>query len=164
MACELELEVGPGAPAGEYAVRVVQAVTGDRPTGTMSLDIDGLWRACDGLEDTVLASAVSARRTLSTGEMRLRDVGQQLFDALFCGDVESAYRVSSSLAAERGEKLRLKLRLSVPQLAAFPWEAMYDRKTDEYVCLKEPLVRHVDAPFTPEPLPVEPPLRVLGVV
>src|SRR5262245_12495729 len=41
---------------------------------------------------------------------------------------------------------------------------MYDRKTDEYVCLKEPLVRHVDAPFTPEPLPVEPPLRVLGVV
>src|ERR1700754_1608852 len=121
MACEFEREVGPGATDGEFAVRVVQAVTGDRPAGTMSLDTDGLWRACDGLEDTVLASAVSARRTLSTGEMRLREVGQRLFDALFSADIESAYRVSSSLAAERGDKLRLKLRLAVPKLAAFPW-------------------------------------------
>jgi hypothetical protein len=164
MVSQLELEVTPGATADEFAVRVIRAVAGGRPAGTMRLDTESLLAACVGLEDTVLASAVSARRTLSPGEERLRKVGQQLFDALFCGDVEEAYRSSSSVAVERSEKLRLVLRLSVPVLAGFPWEAMYDGKTDEYVCLKEPLVRHVEAPFTPEPLAVDPPLRVLGLV
>jgi hypothetical protein len=45
MACQLEGEVAPGATADEFAVRVVQAVTGGRPTTTMRLDTDALLTA-----------------------------------------------------------------------------------------------------------------------
>lgn len=56
------------------------------------------------------------------------------------------------------------LRLTAPQLAALPWEAMYDPQVDAFVCRTQPLVRHVPAPFTPEPLDVTLPLRILAVV
>jgi CHAT domain len=163
MSYDLELEIAPGATTDEFAVRVVRAVSGGTATATMRLDTDTLLVACRALEDTVLASAVSARRTLSSGEQRLRDIGRQLFDGVFSGDIEDVYRVSSSVASERREKLRLMLRVNAPQLVGLPWEAMYDSKTGKYVCLGAPLVRHVEAP-TPEPLTVEPPIRVLGLV
>jgi hypothetical protein len=41
---------------------------------------------------------------------------------------------------------------------------LFDSETEAYVCRKEPLVRHVAAPYTPDPLEVVPPLRVLGLV
>ena len=56
------------------------------------------------------------------------------------------------------------LRLTAPQLAALPWEAMFDPETGAYLCRTEPLVRRVDAPYTPDPLEVDPPLRILGLV
>ena len=68
------------------------------------------------------------------------------------------------MALQRAERLRVVLHLSAPQLAALPWEAMFDSETSTYICRKEPLVRHVAAPYTPEPLEVVPPLRVLGLV
>ena len=164
MMCELEVEVVAGVTTDDYEVRVIDAASGWRPTGSMRLDTDALLTASEALEDTVLASTVAARRTVAFGEQRLRDVGQKLFDALFSDDVEDAYRSSASVAEERGQKLRVVLRLTEPKLAGLPWEAMFDRKTDEYVCLKEPLVRRVEAPHTPDPLTVDPPLRVLGIV
>jgi hypothetical protein len=164
MTCELEVEVVAAATADDYEVRVVHSASGWRPTGSMHLDTAALLTASEMLEDTVLASTVTARRTVAFGEQRLRDVGEKLFDALFSDDVEDAYRSSASVAEERGQKLRVVLRLTEPRLAGLPWEAMFDSKTDEYVCLKEPLVRHVEAPHTPDPLTVDPPLRVLGIV
>ncbi|WP_156766150.1 CHAT domain-containing protein, partial [Mycobacterium sp. E342] len=80
------------------------------------------------------------------------------------GEVRDAYRASKGAAAQQGKPLRVVLRLTAPQLAALPWEALFDAEIDAYICRKEPLVRHVPAPFTPEPLKVTPPLRVLGLV
>ncbi|WP_197514500.1 CHAT domain-containing protein, partial [Mycobacterium sp. E342] len=87
-----------------------------------------------------------------------------MFETLFSGPVLGSYRASLGVAQQRGEPLRVVLRLTAPQLAALPWEALFDAEIDAYICRKEPLVRHVPAPFTPEPLKVTPPLRVLGLV
>jgi len=56
------------------------------------------------------------------------------------------------------------LRLTAPGLAALPWETLFDPDTGAHLCRKEPLVRHVRAPFTPDALAGSPPLRILGLV
>ena len=105
-------------------------------------DIATLLAACQTLEDTVQESV---RRPNGPGKQQLQSVGQQLFEAVFSGDIGSAYRSSYAVASDRNDKLRVVLRLSDPRLASLPWEAMYDPRNDEYVCRNEPLVRHVEA-------------------
>ena len=87
-----------------------------------------------------------------------------MFEGLFTGPVRETYRSCVALARDHGTRLRVVLRLGAPELAALPWEAMWDPQEQAYLCRKEPLVRHVPAPYTPDPLPVTPPLRILGVV
>lgn len=163
MSCDIELEVSPGAIGDEFTVRVLRAVAGTRSTAAMHLNLRALLDDCETLEETVLASTVTARRLLSPGEKRLRAVGEELFQALFAGNVEETYRSSALMATDHNESLRVVLRLNAPELATLPWEAMYDGETDEYICRSEPLVRHVEAPYVPA-LKVTAPLRVLGVV
>jgi CHAT domain len=159
----IELEVTAGAAEGQYAVRVVRSIAGEASTATMNLDAKAYLGARDDLENVVLASAAASRRTLSPGEQRLRDVGQQLFEALFCGPVQATYRASARAADERGERLRVVLRLVAPGLAGIPWEAMYDAEKDEYICLNDPLIRHI-ASSSAEPLEITSSLEVLVLV
>ena len=79
----------------------------------------------------------------------MQGVGVRLFDATFTGDIRTAYRTSAAVAAERGKGVQIALRLDAPGLAALPWEALFDSEAQAYLCLKEPLVRHVPAPFSP---------------
>jgi outer membrane protein assembly factor BamB len=160
---DIELEIGAGSQAGSYAVRVVHAAVGGEPAGTLELDVEGLLGRRELLETTLLASAV-ARRSVASAERPVREVGQQLFEALFTGPVYGTYRASLGAAQQRGKRLRVVLRLTVPELAAVPWEMLFDPETEAYVCRQEPLVRHVPAPYTVDPVNVRPPLRVLGLI
>ena len=159
----MELEVSAGHGAGNYVVRVVRALTGGEPSGSLKLNVEELLGRLPALETTVLASAV-LRRSVPVAEQPVRDVGRLLFEALFSGPVYGIYRASLAVARERGTRLRLVLRLAAPELAALPWEMLFDPETDTYVCRQEPLVRHVSAPYTPDPLEVRLPLRILGLV
>ena len=95
---------------------------------------------------------------------RCREAGRQLFQALFTGQVYGTYRASLGVAQQRGKRLRVVLRLTAPELAALPWETLFDPETQTYLCRQEPPVRHVHAPYTADPLEVRPPLRILGLV
>ncbi|MGE5697014.1 MAG: CHAT domain-containing protein [Candidatus Sericytochromatia bacterium] len=163
MASVFELEVTAGAAEGQFTVRVVRSIAGVASTATMHLDTTSYVSARDDLETVVLASAATSRRILTPGEQRLRGVGQQLFEALFSGPVYEAYRASVSAADAGGERLRLVLQLDAPELAAIPWEAMYDPGNDEYICRADPLIRQIPS-ATPEPLEVASPLEVLVLV
>ena len=101
MACEIELEVGIGAAPGELTTRVVNAVSGGEPSATTLLDVTTLLQDRDALEQAVLASGTGAG--LPATEERLRDVGRQLFEALFVGPVLGTYRASMGVAMQRGE-------------------------------------------------------------
>jgi len=159
----LELEIGPGPDPGSFLVRVLRSAGGGEPTGTIRLDVDDLAARRPLLEASVLASAVPARRLLPATEAALRDVGERLFESTFSGDVGATYRTSRAIAAERGIGLQIALRLTAPELAALPWESLFDPHADVYLCRKEPLVRHVSAPYSPPALAVEPPLRILAM-
>jgi hypothetical protein len=116
------------------------------------------------LQLEVLASAALARGVPET-EQLLRSTGQALFAGLLGADgIVGCYRASAALAAERGEDLRVVLRIDDPVLAGLPWEAMFDRETGAYVCCRDQLVRHVPVASAPAPLQVRLPLRILGVV
>jgi hypothetical protein len=160
---DIELEIGAGSGTDVYAVRVVRSVAGGEPTGTLELDVESILNGRGLLQATLLASAV-ASRSIPEAEQPVREVGRQLFRALFNGPVYGMYRASLGVAQQRGHRLRIVLRLTAPELAALPWEMLFDPETETYLCRQEPLVRHVPAPYTVDPLQVEPPLRVLGLV
>ena len=160
----MELEIGPGPQPGSYVVHVLRSVGGGEPTQTITLDLDELVARRPLLEATVLSSSVSARRVMSDTEAAVQDVGRRLFDATFSGEVRSAYRTSMAVASERGKSVQIALRLTAPGLAALPWEALYDAEIGTYLCRKEPLVRHVPAPYSPAALAIAPPMRVLGMI
>ena len=161
---DIELEIGEDAEPDAFSVKVLSSAAGGRPQGRLLLDIGDLLARHDRLENAVLASAVPQRRVMPAAEEPLQDVGQQLFDAVFTGEVRDAYRASLGAVQQAGERLRVVLHLTAPDLAALPWESMYDRQTGAYLCRTEPLIRHVDARYTPQPLRVHPPLRILGLV
>ena len=157
---DIELEIGTGSGVGNYAVRVIRAAAGGEPTGAGARRRRGAPRR-DVLEATVLASAVTRR---SDGrEQPVREVGSAAFQGVVQWTGVGTYRASLGVAQQRGKKLRLVLRLTAPKLAALPWEMLFDPETD-LLCRKEPLVRHVHAPYTADPLEVRPPLRVLGLI
>jgi outer membrane protein assembly factor BamB len=160
---DIELEIGAGTAAGTYEVRVIHAAAGGEPVAHLELDVEGVLGRRDLLEATLLASAV-ARRSGPAAEQPVRDVGQQLFQALFTGPVYGMYRASLGVAQQQGKRLRVVLRLTAPELAALPWETLFDPETGSYLCRHEPLVRHVAAPYTADPVDVRPPLRILGLV
>ena len=160
MLFEIEISGEPGA----YQVEVLHSEGGGRPRERLVLDPVSILRHRTELENAVLASSVQSRRIVPAAEEPLRMVGQQLFEALFTGHVYGAYRASLGAAQQQQKRLGVVLRIVEPELAALPWEALFDPETEEYLCRSEPLIRHVDAPYTAEPLEVRPPLRILGLV
>ena len=162
MSCDLELEITPGAARDHYII-TVESPAG-AASGQLRLDTEKLLSRRPELASAILASAVPTRGRLSAQELPVRQVGQQLFEAVFAERVYGRYTASAQEAARRGEPLRVVLRLRAPELAALPWEAMFDPEADEYLCQREPIIRYVETAQPATPLPVNPPLRVLGLV
>jgi hypothetical protein len=160
----IEVAIGPGGAPGVFAVEVVASPAGEAKT-TVELDADALLARHGLLQQAVLASAVPSRRVLPETERPVREVGELLFAGLLgAGELAGRYRAAAAVAAERGEGLRVVLRIDSPALAGLPWEAMYDQAAGAYVCRQDQLVRHVPVASVPAPLRVRPPLRILGVV
>jgi WD40 repeat protein len=158
----IELAIGPGP--GGYRVDVVRSPDGGEASALVSLDVGLLLARREELQDAVLASSVPTRRLLDKHEQCVREVGQALFTTLLgVGEVAGRYRAAAAVAAERGEGLRVVLRIDDPALAGLPWEAMYDKEVGTYVCRRDQLVRHVGVAAAAAPLAVNAPLRVLGI-
>jgi hypothetical protein len=97
----------------------------------------------------------------------LMALGTELFGALLPASVDTAFRQSLAATRQRGAGLRLRLRLDeVPELAALPWEALYDPVSGEYLAVstETPLVRYLALPRGEPPLAVAPPLNLLVLV
>jgi hypothetical protein len=160
----IELVITPGQAERTFRVEVVRSPAGEAST-VVDLDVESLLARQGQLEQAVLASSVASRAILPQTERPIREIGQTLFSALLgSGDVAGRYRASVALAAERGQGLRVVLRVDSPALAGLPWEAMYDGTAGAYVCRRDQLVRYIPVALAAPPLTVQPPLRILGVV
>jgi hypothetical protein len=149
---------------GTFGVEIVSSPAGEA-AATVVLDVDDLLARRESLQWAVLASAVARRRVLSETERPVIEIGKLLFTALLgTGEVSGRYQAAGAVAAERGQRLRVVLRIDAPTLAALPWEAMYDEAAGAYVCRQDQLLRHIGVASMSVPLPVRPPLRILRIL
>jgi CHAT domain len=101
----------------------------------------------------------------SPGEQSIQKFGQALFIALFVGEIAILYQISRAIARNKGKGLRVKLRIQPPELAALPWEFLYDPRNEQYLCLSDdtPVIRYLDIPEPLQPLAISSPLSILGM-
>ena len=160
---DFHIELSPNFHGG-YVARVLNAPRMGPGWTTFNIDVDGIVNRRDDLENAVIASSAVARRAIPLAERPLLEVGTQLFRAVFAGPVNNSYHASLG-SLDDGQRLRLVLSVTAPELAAIPWETLFDPDRSAYVCLQTPLVRNIPAPgFVPTPLDIAPPLRILCVV
>jgi tetratricopeptide (TPR) repeat protein len=128
----------------------------------MSLPTHALNILAARIPDAVLLSSAAVRRPTAVGEQPVRELGMLLFDALFSDQIRGLLITAKHSAAE-GETLRLVLRVDPPELAVLPWEFLFDRGEDDYLCLSTPVIRWPRVPHPVSRQRVEPPLRVLAM-
>ena len=105
-------------------------------------------------------------RSLDSPEFDATKVfGSELFDALFQGEVRDLYHAAAAEADNSGKGLRITLLLGqAPALMHVPWEYLCEGGDFLSVSERTPIVRYLDLPRAHKALPVEPPLRIVGMV
>jgi len=150
-----------------YPVAVIRSPAGEaRETLRFPFDELALDNRLKDLQIALLRSGGKRRQMLSPEERAVQEFGRTLFDSLVVGKVRSRYGVSQREAARQGKGLRFKLRIQSPELAALPWEFLYDSRQAKYVCLSRntPVVRYLELPQPIPPLTVTPPPRIMGMI
>lgn len=136
------------SPAGQGQTRFVNPLA--------PRDLAGFWAALSQLP----------RGGHPTPELaaRIRAAGQQLFDAVFRGEVLGCLRASFDIARMEQASLRIHLDLStVPELETLPWEYLYNAERSEYLSLAPaaPPARYIGFQHRILPLKAPTPLRTL---
>ncbi len=162
---DFELEITAGSRR-QYPVAVIRSVAGEaHETMPFPFTEQALAYQLLTLENALLRSGGKRRQILSSEGQTVQNFGRALFDALFIGEVRNRYAVSQSEALRQSKGLRVKLRIQPPELAALPWEFLYDVSLGEYICLSRntPIVRYLELPQPPRPVTITPPLSLLGM-
>jgi hypothetical protein len=148
--------------AGQHAYQVsVEGEVGEGQ-GHFDLPFAGL-----DIENFVLrmSRGRGTRRVETSESKRAKAFGRELFTALFKDDVRDVYRSCLADARRQNRGLRVTLALTkVPELMDVPWEYLYDEPDFLAVSAWTPVVRYLDVARPKAPLPVSPPLRVLGMI
>jgi CHAT domain len=107
--------------------------------------------------------ALAARlAALDTDEELLTGIGRILFDALFQGQAREVYaRSQGMLRAGQGLRIKLRIAASEAEVAALPWELLYDPDLGPLALLDAPIVRYLPQPVRIPTLRTDLPLRVL---
>lgn len=161
----LELEVSSGE-GGRFRVAARSDAAGDSQGRLTELPFDeqGLARLLRAVEFALVSSAATVRRLAPVDEQPVQEFGRQLFEFLFPAEVREHLNAVRRLAAQEGTSVQVRLRIGSPELAALPWEFLYDPGRDDYLCLSTSLVRYLEVLEPRRPFAVTPPLRVLGMV
>lgn len=167
----LDLDVLIESRGEDRVVRIVESPAGEtapEPFVVPFTDVE--------LENFVLrvGRPRSARRALqlpgasAAALDEAKSFGDRLLRALFPSGSAMACLLTS-VAQARADEVGLRIRLNLrdtPDLARYPWEFIYDANVDRFLCLSShtPVVRYLDLPEPPAPLPVASPLRILVVI
>ncbi len=149
-----DLLIGPIAADG-YPVTITRSPAGDAK---------GVCRLDPASPD--FQAALHRFERGEADEAFLTQFGHGLFERLFTGEIASVFRDSLGQARGQGKGLRVRLRLEPPELAALPWEYLYDPQADFFLAIspETPLVRYVPMRSPTRPTAVTPPLQVLVVI
>jgi hypothetical protein len=149
---DLEIE---GRGAGRYEIQVLNAPTGALRSAPVAFDPG----------EPELSALLERVQVGDVDVALLTEVGRQLHAFLFPPSVRAAYAASREAARNRDRGLCVQLRLHQPELAALPWELLYDPQGCSFFALSDrtPLIRFLPGVLE-SPLPVVPPPWRLLVV
>ena len=149
-----DLLIGSKTPDG-YPVTITHSPAGDA---------SGFCRLEPASPD--LQAALQRFENADGDEAFLTEFGRCLFEQLLGGDIASVFRSSLGQVRGFGKGLRLRLRFEPPELAALPWEYLYDPQEERFLAIspETPVVRYVPMRSATRPTAVTPPLRVLVVI
>lgn len=166
---DFDLHVSPGT-GHEYPINARSNEGGANGIMRFPYEPQALANWVSDLEIVLRRSGGSQRnfqeqRQPDSKQLAVQEFGRVLFEALLPNDVRDLYRQTLAKARRQNKDIRLKLTLQPPEVAALPWEFMYDPRQRDYVCLcNTSIVRYLDIPIPVEPLAVPPPLQILGMV
>lgn len=149
-----ELLIGPQGIDG-YPVTVTRS-PGGTGEGTLFLDP----------QEGYLQEALALIEQRAVDRETLAQIGSFLFRELFRDGVGTIYRSSLASVRKRGSRLRLRLRLTAPEVAALPWEYLYDPDEKQFpaVSPETALMRFVSLDQSAHAIAVTAPLRLLVVI
>jgi hypothetical protein len=107
------------------------------------------------------------RRIDSPQAAQAKELGGQLFEALFHDEMLMCLRESLQLTGNESQGLRIRLRLgATPELGGLPWEYLYDRAFNRFLCLSDwtPIVRYPEMLEPVRPVEIAGSLRILVMV
>jgi hypothetical protein len=160
------LEVEISGESGSYRVAARSDAAGDTQSTPTRFPFDEqmLRRRLQAVEFALVRSAATVRRLTPADEQPVQEFGRQLFEFVFPAEVRENLNAARRQAAQEDTHVQVRLRAHPAELAALPWEFLYDPGRDDYLCLSTPLVRYVDVLEPRRPLAVTGPLRILGMV
>jgi len=160
------VEIGT-SPDSFYPVYVISSPAGEtRAFMEFPFNEQQLENQLQALQHALIRSNFSHRKIISPEEQTVQKFGHAMFEALFTGEVKNRYDVSQLAASHQGKGLRLKLRIKPPELASLPWEFLYDKRQDTYICLSNntPIIRYLELSRPIQPLIMPLPLSILGII
>lgn len=102
-----------------------------------------------------------------TNDKLLKSLGNQLYQALFPNQINARFHATMAGAEANQESVRLRLIFQSPQLAALPWEFLYDAETNTFLGnnIQTVLSRYIDVPLQKRDIrAAKLPLKVLLVI
>ncbi len=151
---------------GDYSIAVLRSEAGEARSAFQppwpSEKMRNLWK---DVQLAIYRGHGGVRGVLSPEEDRVRELGAKLMEALLAGSVRSCWEMARMRAKEQDKRTRLKLRLQSPELAALPWELLYEEQRGDYVALMRDvsIVRYTEQIERTMSVAVPAPLRILGL-
>src|SRR6185436_12106547 len=160
---------------GRFEATVVESLLGESPQVIFRRPFErkALLRLLEGVDKRVrddLRGDTEGRRKRPLAELSARQIGQQLYSALFEGKVANLFeRCRAALPPDGRSGLRLRFKfllndMEAEYLGALPWEWLWAPRTGAFVATERstPIVRDFAIPSR-RPLEMSLPLRILVV-
>lgn len=122
--------------------------TFDRASVTDSIYVDYLCQLNKNDRPSTLPS--SPAHSISSSEISLASLSQQIYQALFQGSLVDSWNQAQAIARQQGKTLRLRLILKEKRLKYLPWElfqvgeCLWDAQADRQTASIAPLEEEVD--------------------
>ncbi len=122
---------------------------------------------CDELLSPDVRAKLMAFEKNESNRQELKEVGLHLFNCLFRGTVLNQFHIAfGEVKDDESKGLRIRLRIQPPEIAALPWELLYDPYRARFLATwtKTPVTRFLKISEVNRQLAIKPPVRVLVAI
>jgi len=152
---DFHLRIHPRSAPGQPFTVTVESWAG---TGRGKLALD--------VQDATLWARIERLKHNQANAQDLPELGTKLWRAVFSSPQLERRYLACQAEASTQKGIRFKLEIEHPNLAALPWEYMYDPESQTFPALspRTPITRYTNPhQQEPPPLKFDPPLRILLV-